>query len=90
VEGLKNANGNYTGATVRAGLEKIRNLDTGGLSPTINLSRKCHMAIQQVRPYTYNWSKKSQVPVGTYQQWAKYVTNSQAAPGTCGKPRAGG
>jgi hypothetical protein len=44
----------------------------------------------QVRPYTYNWSKKSQVPVGTFQQWAKFVTNSQAAPGTCGKPRGGG
>jgi hypothetical protein len=29
------------------------------------------MAIQQVRLYTYNWSKKTQVPIGTYAQWSK-------------------
>jgi hypothetical protein len=34
---------------------------------------------------TYNWSLKKQVPVGSYAQWSKYITNTQAAAGTCGK-----
>jgi hypothetical protein len=26
-------------------------------------------------------------PIGTYAQWSKFITNAQAAPGTCGKPK---
>ena len=51
---------------MKAGLEKVINLNAGDLAPVVNLSPKCHMAIQQVRPYTYNWSRKTQVPIGTY------------------------
>jgi len=87
VQALKNINGAVTPASMKAGLEKVKNLNTGDLSPSVNLTPKCHMAIQQVRPYTYNWSKKAQVPVGSFAQWKKYITNTQAAPGTCGKPR---
>jgi len=87
VNALKNINGAVTPASMKAGLEKIKNLSTGDLSPAISLTPKCHMAIQQVRPMTYNWSLKKQVPVGTFAQWSKYITNTQAAPGTCGKPR---
>ena len=71
------------------GSREIKNLNAGDLSPAINLTPKCHMGIQQVRPYTYNWSKKTQVPVGSFAQWSKFITNTQAAPGTCGKPRSG-
>jgi branched-chain amino acid transport system substrate-binding protein len=87
VDALKKIKGEVTPASMKAGLEQVKNLDAGDLSPKITLSPKCHMAIQAVRPYTYNWSKKAQVPVGTYDQWKKYITNAQAAPGTCGKPR---
>ena len=87
VEGLKKVKGAFTPASVKAGLEQVKNLDTGGLTPNMSLDRKCHMAIQQVRPYTYSYSKKQMLPVGTYQQWSKYVTNAYAAPGTCGKKR---
>jgi ABC-type branched-subunit amino acid transport system substrate-binding protein len=86
-EGLKKVKGAFTPASVKAGLEQVKNLDTGGLTPNMNLDRKCHMAIQQVRPYTYSYSKKQMLPVGTYQQWSKYVTNAYAAPGTCGKKK---
>jgi branched-chain amino acid transport system substrate-binding protein len=89
VQALKNIKGAVTPASMKAGLEKITNLNTGDLSPPVNLSPKCHMGIKQVRPYTYNWSKKTQVPVGTYAQWSKFITNTQAAPGTCGKSRSG-
>jgi hypothetical protein len=85
VQGLKNAKGNYTGAAVRAGLEKVKTLDTGGLAPNVGFSAKCHMLIRQLRPYTYNYKTKSLQPIGSYTQWAKYNTNYYAAPGTCGK-----
>lgn len=84
---VKNIKGDVTPASMKAGLESIKNLDTGGLSPTVSLDPKCHMAIRGVRPVTYNWSQKALLPVGTFAQWQKYLTNSQAAPGTCGKPR---
>jgi branched-chain amino acid transport system substrate-binding protein len=87
VEGLKKVKGAFTPASVKAGLEQVKNLDTGGLTPNLNLNSKCHMAIQQVRPYTYSYSKKQMLPVGSYQQWSKYVTNAYAAPGTCGKKK---
>jgi branched-chain amino acid transport system substrate-binding protein len=85
VQGLKNAKGNYTGDAIRAGLEKIKNLDTGDLSPKITLSANCHMAIRQARPYTYSFKKDALLPIGTYPRWAKFIRNEQAAPGTCGK-----
>ena len=88
VDALKKIKGDVTPASMRVALQQVKNLNTGDLSPPVTLSPKCHMAIQSVRPYTYNWSKKTQVPVGTFAQWKKYITNSQAAPGTCGKPRA--
>jgi branched-chain amino acid transport system substrate-binding protein len=87
VQALKNAKGDYSPENVKAGLEKIKNMDTGGLSPNITLSPTCHMAIRQVRPYNYSYSKDAMLPVGTYPQWAKFITNAQAAPGTCGKPK---
>jgi branched-chain amino acid transport system substrate-binding protein len=87
VQGLRNAKGDYSGPGVKAGLEKVRNLDTGGLSPNLNLSPTCHMAIQTARPYNYIFSKDAMIPVGTYEQWHKFITNQQAAPGTCGKPK---
>jgi branched-chain amino acid transport system substrate-binding protein len=87
VEGLKKVKGAFTPASVKAGLEQVKNLDTGGLTPNMTIDKKCHMAIRQVRPYTYSYSRKQMLPVGTYAQWSKYVTNAYAAPGTCGKKK---
>jgi branched-chain amino acid transport system substrate-binding protein len=83
VEALKNADGEYTGPAVKEGLEEIESLDTGGLSPTPNISDDCHMAIRQVRPYTFDYEKKQIQPIGDYEDWAQYVTNGYAAEGTC-------
>src|SRR3954447_1135473 len=86
---LKSIKGAVTPATMKRGLETVKNLNMGDLSPVINLTPKCHMAIQQVRPMDYSFNLKKQIPVGTYAQWSKYITNTQAAPGACGKPRTG-
>jgi branched-chain amino acid transport system substrate-binding protein len=88
VQGLRNAKGNYTSDALRKGLEQIKNLDTGDLSPKITLSSNCHMPLRQVRPYVYSYSKDALTPVGSYAQWSKFITNAQAEPGTCGKPKA--
>jgi branched-chain amino acid transport system substrate-binding protein len=85
VQALRNAKGTYTSDAIRRGFEKIKNLDTGDLSPRITLSSRCHMAIRQVRPYFYDFKKNDMLPVGSYAQWSKFITNAQAAPGTCGK-----
>jgi branched-chain amino acid transport system substrate-binding protein len=85
-EALKKVRGgNYTGETVRNAIRTMANFDTGGLSPNIKFSPKCHMGIREVRPYTYNYKLKTIQPVGSYQQWSKWVTNGYAAKGTCGK-----
>ena len=84
-QGLRNANGTYTSNAIRKGLEKITNLNTGGLSPKVTYSRRCHIGIRSLRPYHWDWNKNQLVPDGTYQQWAKYVTNEYAAVGTCGR-----
>ncbi len=84
-QGLRNANGTYTSNAIRKGLEQITNLDTGGLSPKVTYSRRCHIGIRSLRPYHWDWNKNQLVPDGTYQQWAKYVTNEYAAVGTCGR-----
>ena len=82
---LKNAKGNYSGDEVRKGFEMIKNLNTGGIGPNVTLDGKCHMVIRQLRPYTYSYKTDTLQPVGTYDQWSKWITNSYAAPGTCGK-----
>jgi hypothetical protein len=84
VEALKNADGDYSGPAVKEGLEQIESLETGGLSPTVSLSSDCHMAIRQVRPYTFDYDAKTIQPIGEYDEWAEHVTNGYAAEGTCG------
>jgi branched-chain amino acid transport system substrate-binding protein len=83
-QGLKNAKGDYSPAAVRRGLEHVTNLDSG-LAPKISLDAKCHMALRQARPYTYSYKKDSIIPIGSFDQWAKYIRNGYAAPGTCGR-----
>jgi branched-chain amino acid transport system substrate-binding protein len=85
VQALKAAKGNYTADAIRKGLETVKNLDTGGLSPKVTLSSNCHLSLIGARPYTYNYQLKSMQQIGSFEQWLPYVTKGTAAPGTCGK-----
>jgi branched-chain amino acid transport system substrate-binding protein len=87
VQALKAAKGNYSADSIRKALETVKNLDTGGLSPNITLSSNCHMALLGARPYTYNYQLKSLQQIGSFEQWAPFVTKGNAAPGTCGKKK---
>jgi ABC-type branched-subunit amino acid transport system substrate-binding protein len=87
VQALKNANGDYSSGGIKKGLEKIRNMVTG-LSPNISYSPVCHMGIRSVRPYTYSYKNSQLIPIGSYDQWAPFIRNGYAGPGTCGVPRA--
>jgi branched-chain amino acid transport system substrate-binding protein len=86
VQGLKNANGDYSAAGIKKGLEKIRNLDTG-VTPPLSFTPRCHLAWPNGRLYTYSYKNKGLIPIGSWQQWAKYDTKTYAPPGTCGVPR---
>jgi ABC-type branched-subunit amino acid transport system substrate-binding protein len=88
MQALKNANGNYTAAGIKKGLEMIKNYDpTGGLTPPISYATKCHLGFPNPRPYLWNFKTKRFQPVGTWKQWAPYDTKPFAPPGTCGVPR---
>ena len=86
ITALKNAKGDYSSAAIKRGLEQIKNMTTG-LSPNISYSAVCHMGIRSVRPYNFNYKTNQLVPIGSYEQWAPYITNGYAGPGTCGVPR---
>lgn len=85
VQALRNANGDYSSAGVKKGLEMIRNLQTG-LTPDITYTPRCHMGIRSARPYTYSYKTNLLVPIGSFAQWQPYITNGYAGPGTCGVP----
>jgi branched-chain amino acid transport system substrate-binding protein len=87
VQALKNANGDYSAASIKKGLEKIKNLTTG-LTPDISYGSTCHMGIRSARPYTYSYKTNLLVPVGSFAQWQSSITNGYAGPGTCGVPHA--
>jgi ABC-type branched-subunit amino acid transport system substrate-binding protein len=87
VQALKNANGDYSSAGIKKGLEKIRNMQTG-LTPDITYSTTCHMGIRSARPYTYSYKTNLLVPIGSFAQWQPFITNGYAGPGTCGVPHA--
>jgi ABC-type branched-subunit amino acid transport system substrate-binding protein len=89
VQALKNANGDYSSAGIKKGLEKIRNLKTG-LTPDITYTPTCHMGIRSARPYTFSYKTNLLVPIGSFAQWQPYITNGYAGPGTCGVPHAKG
>jgi branched-chain amino acid transport system substrate-binding protein len=85
VQALKNANGDYSSAGIKKGLEMIRNMQTG-LTPNITYSSTCHMGIRSARPYTYSYKTNLLVPIGSFAQWQPFITNGYAGPGTCGVP----
>jgi branched-chain amino acid transport system substrate-binding protein len=85
VQALKNANGDYSSAGIKKGLEMIRNMQTG-LTPDISYTPTCHLGIRSARPYTYNYKTNLLVPIGSFAQWQPYITNGYSGPGTCGIP----
>ncbi len=87
VQALKNANGDYSGPSVKKGIEAIHNLDTG-LSPNISFASNCHMGLRAARPFTYNYKTDQLVPIGKYSDWQGYITNGYAGAGTCGVAHA--
>jgi branched-chain amino acid transport system substrate-binding protein len=87
VQALKNANGDYSSAGIKKGLDMIKNMQTG-LTPDITYTPTCHMGIRSARPYTYSYKTNLLVPIGSYAQWQPFITNAYAGPGTCGVPHA--
>ncbi|UFJ41596.1 ABC transporter substrate-binding protein [Brevibacillus humidisoli] len=49
LEGIKNAGDNLTGEGIKAGMEKIQNLDLGGLGARVSFSADNHRGTNQIR-----------------------------------------
>ncbi len=75
VEGLKNAGKELSRANFIAGLEKITDLDTGGISDTIAYGPDDHIGLSSTRPYIYNYDTKKFENVGEYADYQSYITN---------------
>jgi branched-chain amino acid transport system substrate-binding protein len=75
VEGLKNAGKNLSRASFIQGLEKITNLDTGGISDTIKYGPNDHIGLSSTRPYVFNYDTKKFESVGEYADYQSMITN---------------
>ena len=75
VEGLKNAGKNLSRENFISGLEKITDLDTGGISDKIAYGADDHIGLSSTRPYIYNYDTKKFENVGEYADYQSYITN---------------
>ena len=75
VEGLKNAGKNLSRESFISGLEKITDLDTGGISDKIAYGADDHIGLSSTRPYIYNYDTKKFENVGEYADYQSYITN---------------
>lgn len=64
-EGIKNAGDNLTGEGIRAGIEKINNLDLGGLAAPVSFSPDNHAGTNQIR--------LAQVKGGKFEVFTDYI-----------------
>ncbi|OZM56196.1 ABC transporter substrate-binding protein [Lottiidibacillus patelloidae] len=65
VEGIKLADGDYTGEGIRAGLEKLNNLDLGGLGANITFSSESHAGTNEIR--------LAKVENGKFEVFTEYI-----------------
>jgi ABC-type branched-subunit amino acid transport system substrate-binding protein len=75
VAGLQRAGKNLTRQSFEAGLVSIRKLSTGDLSGDVSFGKNSRKGIFWTRPYTYNYKLQKTIQVGSYTQWAKYITH---------------
>ena len=78
VTGLKNAGADLNRKSYIAGLEKISNLDTGGISEPIGYSATDHTGLSATRPYKYNYDTKKFEAVGEFSDYSGAITNEYA------------
>jgi len=56
-QGIQNAGANVTGETIKAGLEKIKDLDTGGVTSKITFTPDSHKGALSLRMYQVKGGK---------------------------------
>jgi branched-chain amino acid transport system substrate-binding protein len=76
VTALKNAGKDLTRESLIAGLEKINNLDTGGISEPVTYSAQDHVGLSATRPYKYNYSTKKFEAIGEFSDYNSYITHA--------------
>jgi len=75
VAGLRNAGKEVSRESLVQGLERLRQFDTGGLSPTVSFAPDRRAGIQVNRPYGFDYTKKAFVAVGRYDDYQDAISN---------------
>lgn len=75
VAGLRKAGKGVTRDSLVEGMQELRAFDTGGLSPTVNFGPDRRAGIQVNRPYGFDYTKKSFVAIGEYDDYKGDISN---------------
>jgi branched-chain amino acid transport system substrate-binding protein len=75
VEGLKNAGADLNRETFMDGLEKIQNLDTGGITEPVTYGDDDRVGVAATRPYQYDYDASAFKNIGDFEDYADYITN---------------
>jgi branched-chain amino acid transport system substrate-binding protein len=76
--GLKNAGPDLNRESLIAGMQKVTNLDTGGISEPVNYSATDHAGLSATRPYKFNYDTKKFEAVGEFTDYSSAITNEYA------------
>jgi len=76
VKALVNAGDDPTREKVKAGLEGIHELDTGGLSGKLGFAPDDHLGLATLRITGWDPAKRALTFVGDYDDYEKYLTNA--------------
>lgn len=79
VAGIENAGDEISRESIIAGMEKVTDLDTGGLSAPVQFGPDRRTGVQLVRPYAFDYDINKVVAVGSYEDYAKYISNKFVA-----------
>jgi ABC-type branched-subunit amino acid transport system substrate-binding protein len=75
VAGLRKAGKEVSRESLVQGLEQLRDFDTGGLSPKVTFGPEKRAGIQVNRPYGFDYTKKSFVADGQYDDYTRDISN---------------
>jgi branched-chain amino acid transport system substrate-binding protein len=75
VNGLKKAGDDLSREGLRKGLEKLTDLDTGGLSAAVTYGAKDHVGPQELRPAKWDYARSVVTPIGQYQDYSSFLSN---------------
>jgi branched-chain amino acid transport system substrate-binding protein len=81
VEGLKNAGADLNRETFMEGLEKIKDLDTGGITEPVTYGPGDRVGVSATRPYQYDYDGKAFKAVGEFEDYTEFIKSEYGGNG---------